>query len=170
MLPYWDVGNVKQTLALSDGWLLFCWFNFDRELELSDFWLLSLLRCCCFCFERELEEISRGEIFHCGHPLVGLVVEHLNHDDDDDAENEWKGWLWWWKIMEVNSGIISIRILSDHQHIFLPSYFIIIIWPEYIDGEAKTDGVKKLIISPSCHDYIIIIPSYHDYIIIIIIL
>ena len=41
-----------------------------------------------FSFDRELEKISRGEIFHRGRARVGLVVEHLNHDDDEESEDE----------------------------------------------------------------------------------
>ena len=51
-------------------------------LSFSSLLLLLLLLiwkwCLGFCFDREVEEISRGEVLHCGHPLVGLVVERLN--------------------------------------------------------------------------------------------
>ena len=67
-------------------------------LSFSSLLLLLLLLiwkwCWGFCFDREVEEISRGEVLHCGHPLVGLVVERLNQDDDDnnyvkgDSEDE----------------------------------------------------------------------------------
>ena len=42
--------------------------------------------CRWFGFDRELEEICRGEVFHRG--LVGLVVEHLNHNDDRDDDDD----------------------------------------------------------------------------------
>ena len=51
-------------------------------------WLfLRLLRnclrkyCLWFVFDRELENISRSEVFPCGRPLVRLVIEHLAFED-----------------------------------------------------------------------------------------
>ena len=51
-------------------------------------WLfLRLLRnclrkyCLWFVFDRELENISRSEVFPCGRSLVRLVIEHLEFED-----------------------------------------------------------------------------------------